>query len=44
MNNISIIGGDNRNVELAKLLIKDGCNVKVYGLNNCELENVKYNK
>lgn len=43
MNNISIIGGDNRNVELAKLLVKDGYNVKVYGLNNYELENIKYN-
>lgn len=36
--NISIIGGDNRNVELAKLFIQDGYNVKVYGLNDIELK------
>lgn len=41
-NNISIIGGDNRNVELAKLFIKDGYNVKVYGIDDLELQSVKY--
>ena len=41
MSNISIIGGDNRNVELAKLFINEGANVKVYGLNDQVLKNEK---
>lgn len=43
MKSVSIIGGDKRNIELAKLLIKDGYNVKVYGINEPDLEGVKYN-
>ena len=43
-NNISLIGGDNRNIELAKLLIKDCCNVKVYGLEDVELKKYTYDK
>lgn len=43
MMNISIIGGDQRNVELAKLLLKDNINVKVYGLDALELEDAKCN-
>lgn len=43
MTNVSIIGGDNRNVELAKLFVKDGYNVKVYGITDDELKDVKCN-
>lgn len=43
-NNISLVGGDNRNIELAKLLIKDGYNIKVYGLEDKELEKCTYDK
>lgn len=43
MTNVSIIGGDNRNAELAKLFIKDGYNVKVYGVTDDELDDVKCN-
>lgn len=39
--NISIIGGDNRNVKLAKLFIQDGNNVKVYGINDESVKNEK---
>lgn len=40
-NDISIIGGDKRNIELAKLFIEEGANVKVYGLNDDFLTNEK---
>lgn len=43
MTNVSIIGGDSRNVELAKLFVKDGYNVKVYGITDDELKDVKCN-
>lgn len=43
MNSISIVGGDKRNVELAKLLIKEGYKVKVYGFNDVELKEVNFN-
>lgn len=39
--NISLIGGDNRNAELAKLFIQEGNNVKVYGINDDSLKNEK---
>ena len=31
MNNISIIGGDRRNAEVARIFIEEGANVKSYG-------------
>lgn len=37
--NISLIGGDNRNAELAKLFMQEGNNVKVYGINEESLKN-----
>lgn len=40
--NISIIGGDSRNLELAKLFIKDGYNTKVYGFSDKELEKYSF--
>jgi dipicolinate synthase subunit A len=41
MENISLIGGDSRNAELAKLLIREGKNVKVYGIEDDSLKNEK---
>ena len=40
-NTFSIIGGDTRNVELAKMLANDGNMVYVFGLDNTNLENEK---
>ena len=44
MSNIfSVIGGDRRNVELAKMLARDGNKVLIFGLDNVDKKDFLYN-
>lgn len=43
-NSFSIIGGDKRNVELAKMLANDGNKVYVYGLEKSKLQDASFEK